>query len=58
MGPLEHPSISGFMYVLTFIYDYRRRIWVYFVKNKDESFGKFKEFKAFVEKQSGKYVKF
>ena len=34
MGPLEHPSISGFMYVLTFIDDYSKRIWVYFLKAK------------------------
>ena len=57
MGPLEHPSISGSKYVLTFIDDQRRRIWVYFLKNKDEVFGKFKKFKAFVEKQSGKSIK-
>jgi transposase InsO family protein len=57
MGPLEHPSISGSRYVLTFIDDYNRRIWVYFLKNKDEVFGKFKEFQDFVEKQSGKSIK-
>jgi transposase InsO family protein len=56
MGPLEHPFISGFRYVLTFIDDYSRRIWVYFLNNRDEVFGKFKEFKAFVEKQSGKSI--
>ena len=32
MGPLEHPSISGLRYVLTFIDDYSRKIWVYFLK--------------------------
>jgi transposase InsO family protein len=57
MGPLEHPSISCFRYALTFINDYSRRIWVYFLENNYEVFGKFKEFKAFVEKQSGKSIK-
>ena len=57
IGPLEHPSILGFTYVLTFIDDYSRRIWVYFLKQKNEVFDKFKEFKSFVEKQSGKYIK-
>ena len=56
MGPLEHPSISGFRYVLTFIDDYSRRIWVYFLKQKNEVLDKFKEFKSFVEKKSGKYI--
>ena len=57
MGPLEHPSISGFTYILTFIDDYNRRIWIYFLKHIYEVFEKFKELKSFVEKQSGKCIK-
>ena len=57
MGPLEYPSISGFRYVLTFIDDCIKRILVYFLKQKNEVFNKFKEFNPFVEKQSGKYIK-
>lgn len=33
--------------------DFTRKIWVYFLKEKSETFGKSKEFKAFVQKQSG-----
>ena len=31
--------------------------WIYFVKNKLETFEKFREFKAMIEKQSGKQIK-
>ena len=39
-------SLSGDVYYVTFIDDYSRKTWVYFLKSKDEVFGKFKEFKA------------
>jgi hypothetical protein len=48
--------ISSF-YFLTFIDDFSRKIWIYFLKNKSDTFSKFKYFKAEAEKQSGKYVK-
>ena len=32
-----------------FIDDFSRKTWVYFMKNKDEVFSKFKEFKALIE---------
>ena len=57
MGPFKTPSIGGPRYALTFIDDYSRRIWVYFLQKKDEVFQKFKEFKALTEKQSGKCLK-
>lgn len=31
--------------------------WVYFIKNKFDTFATFREFKAMVEKQRGKYLK-
>jgi hypothetical protein len=34
-----------------------KKIWIYFLKHKSETFAKFKEFKAEAEKQSEKYVK-
>ena len=46
ISPFKTRSIGGSRYALTFIDDYRRRIWVYFLQNKDEVFQKFKEFKA------------
>jgi transposase InsO family protein len=42
-------SISGYVYYVSFIDDYSRKTWVYFVKSKDEVFDKFKEFKALIE---------
>jgi hypothetical protein len=39
--------------MLTFIDDLSRKIWVYFLMEKSETFGVFKEFKALVEKQAG-----
>jgi transposase InsO family protein len=43
--------------LLTFIDDYSRCTWVYFLKNKSEVFDNFLMFKALVEKQSGKSIK-
>ena len=43
-GPIPSTSLSE--YYVTFIDDYSRKTWVYFLKTKDEVFRKFKEFKA------------
>jgi transposase InsO family protein len=56
-GPMKTPSLGGRIYFLTFIDDYSRKAWFYFVKHKYETFDKFKEFKALVEKQSGLSIK-
>ena len=48
-GPIPSPSISEYVYYVTLIKDYSCKIWVYFLKSKDEVSGKFKEFKDFVE---------
>jgi hypothetical protein len=50
-------SIGGRFYFLMFFYDFSRKIWIYFLRHKSETFAKFKEFKYEDEKQSGKYVK-
>jgi hypothetical protein len=56
-GPMQIKSIGGRFYFLTFIDDFSKKIWIYFLKHKFETFAKFKEFKVDTEKQSGKYVK-
>lgn len=38
---------------MTFIDDYTRKIWVYFLKEKSKAFMKFVEFRAMAERQSG-----
>ena len=40
-------------YFLTFIDDYSRNTWVYFLQENSKVFSHFLEFKALVEKQSG-----
>ena len=54
----RYPSISGARYLLTFIDDYRRRVWIYFLERKKEVFEVFQNFKALVENQSGKIIKY
>ena len=54
--PLPSASFSGFKYFLTFIDDYSRRTWVYFLKLKSEVFNMFLTYKALVEKQSGHQI--
>ena len=49
-GPLPSASFSSFKYFLTFIDDYSRRTWVYFLKLKSEVFNMFLAYKALVEK--------
>ncbi|GBP95218.1 Retrovirus-related Pol polyprotein from transposon TNT 1-94 [Eumeta japonica] len=50
-GPMEVKSLGGARYFLTFIDDYTRKVYVYFLHNKSEVFLKFKEYKALVENQ-------
>ncbi|RVW33033.1 Retrovirus-related Pol polyprotein from transposon TNT 1-94 [Vitis vinifera] len=45
-GPSPVESHSGCRYYVTFIDDFSRKVWVYFLKAKDEVFGKFKEWKT------------
>jgi hypothetical protein len=51
-GPMPSTSISGYVYYVSFIDDYSRKTWIYFLKSKDEVFGKFKEFKTLIENLS------
>ena len=46
VGSMQVTSIGGSTYFMTFIDDFSRRTWVYFLKNKSEAFDKFVEFKA------------
>ena len=49
VGPMSSNSLSRYAYYVSFIDDFSRKTWVYFMKNKDEVFNKFKEFKALIE---------
>jgi transposase InsO family protein len=56
-GPMQTPSIGGSTYFLTFIDDFSRKTWIYFLKHKSDALGCFQQFKSLVEKQSGYYIK-
>ena len=55
--PIPTPSYGGSRYVITFIDDYSRFCWVYFLKLKSEVFETLKIWKALVENQSGHRIK-
>ena len=56
-GPMAINSLGGSRYMLSFIDDFSRYSFVYFIKSKDEVFGKFREFVNLVENQTGFKVK-
>jgi hypothetical protein len=57
MGPFPHPSIIKVRYVLIFVDDFSRFIWIFFLKKKLEVFQHLKDFKALVETRSEKKIK-
>jgi hypothetical protein len=56
-GPVHVPSLGKSVYYVSFIDDFSRNTWIYFLQKKSEVFGKFKEFKALVENQTEKKIK-
>jgi hypothetical protein len=48
-GHVTVPSLCGSMYYVSFIYDFSRNTWIYFLWNKSKVFRKFKEFKYLLE---------
>jgi hypothetical protein len=56
-GAMSVPSLGKYMYYVSFIDDFSRNTWIYFLKKKSEVFDRFKEFKALVENQTEKIIK-
>lgn len=56
-GPMETPSAGGAKYFITFIDDYSRRVYVYFLKNKLDITLVFKKYKDEVENELEKKIK-
>ena len=56
-GKISTESLSGAEYFLTFIDDTTRYVWVYVLKRKDQVFERFLEWKALVEKSTGRKLK-
>lgn len=52
-----HSSIGGCDYMITFIDDFSRKVWVYFLKHKNDALTAFKQWKALVENQTGRKIK-
>jgi hypothetical protein len=40
-GPMSVASVQGGMYYVSFIDDFSRKTWIYFMKTKDEVFSRF-----------------
>lgn len=43
---------------MTFIDDYTRNVWVFFIQSKSDVFGVFKKFRFFVVKSTGRSIKY
>ena len=56
-GLVTVPSLGGSIYYVSFIYDFSRKTWTYFLRNKSNVFERFKEFKALMENQTDKRIK-
>ena len=56
-GPFNIQARGGYDYFVTFTDDYSRFGHVYLMHQKSETFEKFKEFKALVEKKLDKQIK-
>ena len=56
-GPMSSNSLSMYVYYVCFIDDFSKKTWIYFMKNKDEVFSKFKEFKALIENHTENKIK-
>ena len=56
-GPITPESFSGKRYFISFVDDFSRKTWVYFLKEKSEVFKVFKKFRVMVEKETNKHIK-
>jgi transposase InsO family protein len=56
-GPVSVPSLGKSVYYVSFIDDFSRNTWIYFLRKKSKVFDMFKEFKALVENQTDKIIK-
>jgi hypothetical protein len=56
-GPVSVPSLGKYVYYVSFIDDFSRNTWIYFLRKKSEVFDMFKEFKSLVENKKEKRIK-
>ena len=55
--PMPTSSMNGSIYFPTFIDDYSRYCWIYFLKKKSEVFETFKIFKSLIDNTLGNKIK-
>ncbi|KAL6338345.1 hypothetical protein AAG906_018715 [Vitis piasezkii] len=55
-GPIKPVSNSKKRYLISFIDDYSRKVWIYFLTEKSEAFTTFKNYKNLVEKETGAFI--
>lgn len=55
-GPIKLESNENKRYFLSFIDDFTRKSWLYFLHEKSEAFAMFRSFKVCVEKESIAYI--
>ena len=55
-GPVKQALISKMRYMVTFIDDYSRYMWIFFMKEKSNTFSKFQEFKMMIEGEVWKNI--
>ena len=56
-GPMSITSMGKYVYYVSFIDEFSRKTWIYFLGKKYEVFDRFKNFKALVENQIEKGIK-
>ena len=56
-GASKTKAIGGASYFLSIIDDYTRKVWVFLLKNKSDSFNTFVNWKTLIENQTGKKIK-
>ena len=56
-GPFSVASTTKHRYYVIYFDDFSCKCWIFFMQKKRETYSKFCEFKALVEKESGKQVK-
>ena len=57
-GSMSVEAHGGYRYFLTFTHDLSRYGYIYLMKHKSKTFGKFKEFQSEVENHRNKKIKF
>ena len=56
-GPFSAASTAKHRYYVIFVDDFSHMCWIFFMQKKSKKYSMFCEFKALVEKESGKQVK-